>query len=194
MRRDMTAEAQDASNSKPQSAGPGAGVGACAEDPQLWLLEHEFWLESRGKAARLGAGAAGQWGTEGAQIREVTMETHPRPKPEALEPSGCGQGKGEGGRGGPWPGGSLAGGGDGGNTGPGGLGRNTRSQMSANQQAREVGSERQRVWDRGLQGSSPGASGKGGIPACTTAPQAPQRGQPEPGLSWQPGGEPGWGT
>ena len=83
------------------------------------------------------------------------METHPRPKPEALEPSGCGQGKGEGGRGGPWPVGSLAGGGDGGNTGPGGLGGNTRSQMSANQQAKEVGSERQRVWDRGLQGSSP---------------------------------------
>lgn len=103
MRRDMTAEAQDASNTKPQGAGPGAGAGACAEDPKLWLLGHEFWLESRGKAARLGAGAASQWGTEGAQIREVTMETHPRPKPEALEPSGCGQGKGEGGRGGPWP-------------------------------------------------------------------------------------------
>ena len=27
----------------------GVGLGACAEDPQLWLLEHKFWLGSRGR-------------------------------------------------------------------------------------------------------------------------------------------------
>lgn len=32
-----------------------------------------------------------------AQIRVVTVEAHPRPKPEPLEPSGCGRGKAEGG-------------------------------------------------------------------------------------------------
>lgn len=43
---------------------------------------------SQRQATRQGAGAASRWGTEEAQIRAVTIETHPRPKPRPLETSG----------------------------------------------------------------------------------------------------------
>ena len=42
-----------------------------------------------------GADAASRWGTEEAQIRAVTTETHPRPKPRPLETGGCGHGEAE---------------------------------------------------------------------------------------------------
>lgn len=139
----------------------------------------EFWLRCGGKPAaerRAGKGwcSIPVGNREEAQIRAVTIETHPRPKPRPLETSGwvwTWRGRGaEAAQESPGQRGALQEEGPGESQGLGALERTPghRCQESAGQGGK---SEQWRVRDKGLPEPFPVEPlGEGYLSACTTAP------------------------